>query len=400
MNCWQAGDRYCDKEIGYRVLILYMVTRMVWARRCGTRYQGCANQACSYSRSAQYQLATKDFLQSFLDPCPLVAKGYCLQSGQEILQEEIKHKESGSSSSLVSQASSSKAKWHRCIFLAPFTPGRTLYWAHCPDGRNLVWEANVFLKLIPSYQYFSREAMDERSRSAAVTASELARVRTNLENREGHELVFPDASIDFAKVAENPISEARHTYVLRQTSYNAQSLISTAESMSETYSIKLHTPGGFMKKHPHMIITRDFEGRTIRMAEIWDETHSYGSRIVYVDSGVTQRLARDGPTLRRFTCSINEVSYTWQPLGPSGNVLELTNELGKRAALFVWAEMVYQRSNSDSGRSTQAKGIEIGNLHIMDHIMGEQGLLEKVCCTAVVVVEKVKQKVKISGFSY
>ena len=77
--------------------------------------------------------------------------------------------------------------------------------------------------------------------------------------------------------------------------------------------------------------------------------------------------------------------------------MELTNEAGRRAALFVYAEVVCQDRASYSRNPTQLRGVEIGRLHIMNHAMGKEEALEQICCTAVVVVEKVKQKVKISG---
>lgn len=239
--------------------------------------------------------------------------------------------------------------------------------------------------------------MDDRANSVAVTASELARVQPIVWNRDSHD--FPGTSIDFARMTEKPRVEQYHTYVLRQTSYNTQSLISTGKSIPTSYTVKHHAPGGFRKRQPQTVITRDMGSRSIRLAEVWADTHGYGSKIEYPDVGVTQHLARDNPRQRRFTCLVDGVAYTWQPLGPSRNVLELTNEAGRRAALFVYAEFVFHRSASYSGSPPQIKGVEMGRLHIMEHVMGKQVVVDQICCTAVVIVEKVKQKVKILGIA-
>lgn len=237
--------------------------------------------------------------------------------------------------------------------------------------------------------------MDDRSNSVAVTASELARVQPIYWNGDSQN--SPVTSIDFARIVEKPQVEAYRTYVLRQTSYNTQSLISTAKSVPTSYTIKHHVPGGFRKRRPHIVVTRDIQSRTTRLADVWFDTHGYGNNIVYLDGGVTQHLARDISGQRRFTCLIDGVVYTWQPLGPSRNVLELVTEAGKRAALFVYAEFVCQRSASYSGSPTKIRGVEIGRLHIIDHGKGKQVVFDQICCTAVVLVEKVKQKVSISG---
>jgi len=132
--------------------------------------------------------------------------------------------------------------------------------------------------------------MDERSNRVVVTVSVLQPI---IWNRDNHDPISAGVSIDFARIAEKPNVEAYDTYVLRQISYNMQWLIPTAESAPTSYSIKHHTTGGFVRKQPHIVVTRDVESRGTRLAEVWFGTHGYGSKIVYIDVGTTQHLARD-----------------------------------------------------------------------------------------------------------
>lgn len=191
-------------------------------------------------------------------------------------------------------------------------------------------------------------------------------------------------------------------YVLCQTSPNTQTLEPTqptSEPLSPTYSTTSHPTGGFMNRHPHMVITKHESGLNTHLAEVRFEIYGYGTTIEYKDAGIVQTLDLSGNHEQRYHFSLGAKPHWWQPLGPSKAVMELINDDGKRVALFVRAEEVTQRRASAPATSQHFETEALGEIHIMDEFAGGPMELDQVLCTAVVVVERARRRATNPGLA-
>ena len=191
-------------------------------------------------------------------------------------------------------------------------------------------------------------------------------------------------------------------YVLRQISPDTQTLRPTqpsSEAPSPTYSITSHPTGGFMNRHPHMVITKHEGGLNTCLAEVRFVMYSYGTTIDYKDAGIVQSLDLSDNHEQRYHFSLGGKSHCWQPLGPSKVVMELTKDDGKRVALFVRAEEVAPRRASAPATAKHFQAEDVGEIHIMDEFAGGQVELDQILCTAVAVVEKIKRRATNPGLA-
>ena len=191
-------------------------------------------------------------------------------------------------------------------------------------------------------------------------------------------------------------------YVLCQISPDTQTLgptQPTSEPPVPTYSITSHPTGGFMNRHPHMVITKHERGLNTRLAEVRFEIYGYGTTVDYKDAGIVQALDLSDNHEQRYHFSLGGQSHWWQPLGPSKAVMELTKDDGKRVALFVHAEEVAQRRASAPATSKHFEAENVGEVHIMDEFAGGPVELDQILCTAVAVVERVKRRATNPGLA-
>ena len=210
-------------------------------------------------------------------------------------------------------------------------------------------------------------------------------------------------SISGATSPSKQAMEASQNYVLRQTSPNTQTLekmlATTFESTPPSYTITSNPTGGFMNRHPHMVITKHEGGLNVRFAEVRFEIYGYDTTILYKDAGFSQVLALEDRREHKYQLSIDAVAHWWQPLGPSKAVLELTNHAGKKVALFVYAEEGAQRRASAPATLKHFETEKIGELHIVDEFDGNPLALEQILCTAIVVVERAKRRATNPGLA-
>lgn len=191
-------------------------------------------------------------------------------------------------------------------------------------------------------------------------------------------------------------------YVLRQTSPSTQTLEPTqptSEPLSPTYSTTSHPTGGFMNHNPHMVITKHEGGLNTRLAEVRFEIYGYGTTIEYKDAGIVQTLDLSDNHEQQYQFPLGGKSHWWQPLGPSKAVMELTNDDGKRVALFVRAEVVAQRRASAPATSKRFETENVGEIHIMDEFAGGPVELDQILCTAVVVIERARRRATNPGLA-
>ena len=210
--------------------------------------------------------------------------------------------------------------------------------------------------------------------------------------------------------------EISRTYTLRQTSPTTQSLLPTPCTSSSSFSIPdiftfTSSPSndrGLTKKnrHPHIDIVRHRGGgesqiQSKQFATVHFEAH--GATIAYEGRDQGRQLTDSGQGI--YTCRAaddggTETVHRWQPLGPSRSVLEMTNDMGKRVALFTYSEGVAPRRPSGFGFGGPLKFDReevLGDVHILDNEIGIE--VGSVLCEAVVVVELGKTKAKGGGLA-
>ncbi|MCJ1455189.1 hypothetical protein MMC28_005543 [Mycoblastus sanguinarius] len=231
-----------------------------------------------------------------------------------------------------------------------------------------------------------------------TSMEELTLIQSIIENTDRYDFVSPQVSVDSTKRRE---MEASRKYILRQTAPNTQTLTPTSsEATTSSYTITSNHTGGFLNRHPHMLIAQHHNGLDTHFAEVRFEIYGYGTTISYKDAGITQSLALEDPREQRYQYTVDGQSYHWQPLGPSRSVLEMSDEANKRAALFAYAEGVApQRRASGSGSPKPFEVEDLGEVHIMDDFKGSPIALAQVLSTAAVVVERAKRRASNSGMA-
>lgn len=246
---------------------------------------------------------------------------------------------------------------------------------------------------------------EARSHSLAVTANELARVQTILDNTAKYDFVLPQGTVTSTILQNRNVTAASRAFMLRQTAPNTQTLTSIAEPTSITYTISFKAKGGFLKnKIPHIYITKGLGGggtsvdaRSIPFAESRLESYGFNTTITFRQPELPQALILKDTGRDRFQFSIGDTLYRWQPLGPSINVLELVREAGGKVALFVYSENVTPRRGSLPGNVKRYGSEDLGEIHIVDSSEGGPEVLEEILASAVVVVEKLRRRALRNG---
>ena len=209
----------------------------------------------------------------------------------------------------------------------------------------------------------------------------------------------------------HPEMEHVHTFNLRQTSRNIQTLIPTqknsnlpsytASSAEEpeymtlpTYNVKSNTSAGFMNRKPDMSVTRVDEGKDQRVAEARFDRLTSRTNITYPEGGQSQELALESGMTQKYTLRINDTICHWQP-GPTRRIFELMTEDELLLASFTYAQ-----EPNYTGHASPTKEGEVGILHVserLEKMVGGQAGLEQVLCSAVVLVERKKRRAANMG---
>lgn len=225
-----------------------------------------------------------------------------------------------------------------------------------------------------------------------MTTSDRTRSKTITDNIYRYDFVVKHGNNATAQQRQRQDVQLPCAFVLRQAAPSVQWLFSTSEFISTSYTIAPSNRTGFVKKLSHMEIVKHRGGREERIAEFNLKDHEKTTRIMYESAGITQSADLTVLGLDRYRCMINGKAHEWQPLGPSKTVLVMTSEAGKRMALFVYPQVVAQRSGSYSGCSREFAGQDVGTIHIMDICDGGREMLELMLCTGVVLAHRGRRK--------
>ena len=202
-----------------------------------------------------------------------------------------------------------------------------------------------------------------------------------------------------------------HTFNLRQTSRNIQSLIPTQKSSNlpsytassteepeymtlPTYNVKSNSSAGFMNRKPDMSVTRVDEGKDRRVADARFDRLTARTNITYPEGGQSQELELESGMTQRYTLKINDTICHWQP-GPTRRILELMTEDELLLASFTYAQ-----EPNYTGHAAPTKEGEVGILHVserLEKMVGDQSGLEQVLCSGVVLVERKKRRAANMG---
>ena len=269
----------------------------------------------------------------------------------------------------------------------------------------------------PSY-YAPAPQSKLRSMSAVLGRSSLTPLARSQNVRQGlQEYYAPEAAgaewipAPPPEMVGHPEMEHVHTFNLRQTSRNVQTLVPTQKSSNlpgytassteepeymplPTYNVKSNASAGFMNRKPDMNITRIDEGKERRVADARFDRLSARTNISYPDLAVTQELELESGMTQKYTLSVNDSICHWQP-GPSKRIFELMTDDELLLASFTYAQ-----EPNYTGHAPPTKQGEVGILHVsekLEKLVGGQIALEQVLCSAVVMVERRKRRAANMG---
>ena len=192
---------------------------------------------------------------------------------------------------------------------------------------------------------------------------------------------------------QGPEFEGCQTLKLRSSSANLLELGPLhANPNATTYNIKSNQTGGFMNRKPHMAISKLERGLMLDFAEVRFQTYGQGTSVIYKETGTTQTLSLQSAASQAQECFIGARSHVWKPLGPSRNVLELTDEAHRRVALFVYAGEVASITGPATGSRKHTEGDEIGELYILRDVQGGQRATDEIIGSALAIVERAKRR--------
>lgn len=106
-------------------------------------------------------------------------------------------------------------------------------------------------------------------------------------------------------------------------------------------------------------------------------------------------LAESRSQLLRTT--IHGIEHWWQPFAGNKDVLEMTNQDGQIVARFVHVGSSSPRSLSMAGDRTDRirkkfPETDVGELHVVDALVGGTETRMEIVCSAIVVVERAKRR--------
>ena len=239
-------------------------------------------------------------------------------------------------------------------------------------------------------------------------------------------------------------------YTLRQLSNNTQIISPIRDQAVEAYyHIKTFATGGFMNKKPHIIISkgetsnaieptsssasqdcnngnfassrrfsilprRDSDTQTITqtnlkknpqplpVAEARFDIHGTGTRIAYISIPSPQgeqRLDLENSQAQTLRTTIGGTRHYWQPFPGNKSVLELLNEMEEIVARFTYTVPAAVATGAATGRKKSiAADMEVGELHVVEALVGGEQEKEEIICSAAVVIERARRRAVNIGY--
>ncbi|KAL6716118.1 hypothetical protein ACLMJK_005684 [Lecanora helva] len=231
--------------------------------------------------------------------------------------------------------------------------------------------------------------MEPRSKSLAVTSSELEGVKSISDNIIRIDFASCLRGDGTAQDSQERAVKPLCTYLLRRTGLDAQSLLPSTESLSTSYTIATKTAKKLSRKSRTREIVRHSRGCDTCIAELWHVGSEYiGVKIKDPkDEGVSGFFDVIKTALGQYYFHVGGAKYVWEQLGPSSAVMQLSNQTRKRMALFVYSDTRTWRSGSFPGGLTGFQAQDVGSIQVLD--VGEMGskMLEKTLFTLVAIVD-------------
>lgn len=151
-----------------------------------------------------------------------------------------------------------------------------------------------------------------------------------------------------------------------------------------------------MNRKPHIIIHRPNDEK-VAAAEARFDIHGTGTTISHrtlvgaPNGNVTshQRIDLEDSRLQLLHTTIHGIDHWWRPLPGNKDVWELSNEAEETTARFV-------HSSSRQGSAVSSKNkfpeLQVGELQVVDALIGGDEERTEVLCSAVVVVERARRR--------
>ena len=192
-----------------------------------------------------------------------------------------------------------------------------------------------------------------------------------------------------------------------------------------------------MNRRPHIVISHPSSNKNnsssssssnhdASLAEARFDIHGTGTSIQYGNSNGngrrSQRLELEDSRMQILKTTVGGMAYWWQPLPGNKDVWELTNEYQDVIARFVHSpstrmqprsppqaqsppsspQLGRERSNSifsiggsngdGAMKKTKFEETAVGELHVVDALVGGEQEREEILCSAVVVVERMRRR--------
>ena len=269
---------------------------------------------------------------------------------------------------------------------------------------------------------------------------------------EGLPSYSPQSIHDILPLYHPEDSDGRvQAYALRQLSTNTQIVSPKGiDVVEQSYQIKTFATGGFMNKKPHIIISkygipttieptssntapenhndnsrlgrrfsilpsRDSDTRpttqtscsnknaqTHSLAEARFDIHGTGTSILYTSSSSAheeQRLDLENSQAQILRTTICGIRHYWQPFAGNKYVLELINDMEDIVARFTYTAPAALSTGAATGRKKSIPAqMEVGELHIVEALVGSEQAKEEVICSAVVVIERARRRAANIGY--
>lgn len=154
--------------------------------------------------------------------------------------------------------------------------------------------------------------------------------------------------------------------------------------------VKTRETGGFLSKNAHMNITKGLDGITTELAEVGFEADRTSTKVLYKNRKPTQIMKIKSAVDQKQNCTIGGERHTWAPLGPSQKVLEFSDSVGRRVAIFVYLEEVSNLAKNQESHGKKSQWDEIGQLHIFGRD-DQSVIVDKIIGSALAVIERNKR---------
>ena len=235
--------------------------------------------------------------------------------------------------------------------------------------------------------------MDPRSNSVTVTATELQRVKSLTDgiDRRDFGLTNNDDSNSPRQQEEQGV-KLPCAYLLREISPDIWSLTPTTDLSSASYTFGVKRRTTSITRRCTKEIVKDEDGTSKQVAEYYSRG-DYTAVLRYNRSGPSDKskmsfVTHVGP--HRYQCRIDCADYIWERLGGGAFVNVLSDQAGKRVALFLFPVKAQKRVSYQIGQLYFHKS-DVGELHLIDVCGGGQQMLEKLMFAIVVVLEMQRQ---------